>query len=469
MPSYRQTTTRRAPTSRVTYPAIQRYGGHGAYKRYTVPRRKAGGKGAYTVDNGPWANAGGFIGRSLGKAAFGRTAGDLGEWIGRRAFHYPAKLFGSGSYQQVSDEVVPGQTSRTIAPQVPTFSGGTKDDSVVISHREYLGDVITSSVAGKFNIQSFALNPSEVNTFPWLSNIVQPNYQQYKFDGLIFEFKSFSADALNSTNTALGSVFSCINYDYTDTDLASRYEVENTDWSASCKPSEDMLIPVECKPRQTGLGGLLYVINGNTVPSNADPKMYYLGKLWIGTTGFQGTSVNIGSLYVTYKIRLYKPVMTRPLSNALIFTTNRQTYDAASNIFGTTVYSSIYNSDSIGVTISGNVLTMNKSRLVIGQIFQLTAVWNGTVGATLASASITHSGATGFNYFSGYGLPYSWSNGSSSTVATLNNTFIITDNSKDVTITLGSGGTLPTGTNNVQILLTQICGIPLNQIGQYVP
>lgn len=91
MPSYsrypvtRRTTVRRPVMPR--YPAVQRYGGSGAYKRYTT-RRNVRGNGAYSVDNGPWANAGGFIGRSLGKAAFGRTAGDLGEWLGRRAFHY---------------------------------------------------------------------------------------------------------------------------------------------------------------------------------------------------------------------------------------------------------------------------------------------------------------------------------------------------------------------------------------------
>lgn len=469
MPAYRRTTTKRRAPARPMYPPIERYGGHGAYKRYTVPRRRAGGSGAYNVDNGPWANRGAGLGGAIGSYYGGPVGKAIGSWVGRRAFHYPAKLFGSGSYEQVGGEVLPGQQARTIAPQVPTFSGATKDDSVVISHREYLGDIITSSTPGAFNIQSFALNPSETNSFPWLSNIVQPNYQQYKFDGLIFEFKSFSADALNSTNTALGSVFSCINYDYTDADLSSRYEVENTDWSASCKPSEDMLIPVECKPRQTSLGGLLYVINGNTVPSNADPKMYYLGKMWIGTTGFQGTSVNIGSLYVTYKIRLYKPVMTRPLSNALIFTANRQTYDPATSIWGTVPFSSIYSADSIGVTFSGNVMRLNRSRLVIGQVFHLTVVWNGTAGANVAPTTITHSGAAGLNYFSGFGLPYTWSNGTSASLATLNNTFVIINNNQDVTITLGATATLPGGTNNVQIILTQICGIPLNQIGQYVP
>ena len=85
-----------------------------------------------------------------------------------------------------------------------------------------------------------------------------------------------------------------------------------------------MFIPVECDPKQTGLNnGLLYIINGNNVPTGADPKTYYLGKLFIGTTGLQGTSVNVGSLYVHYKVKLYKPVMTAPASNALVYTVPR--------------------------------------------------------------------------------------------------------------------------------------------------
>ena len=38
-----------------------------------------------------------------------------------------------------------------------------------------------------------------------------------------------SGDALNPTNTALGSVFSCINYDYNDDEFESRVEIENSD------------------------------------------------------------------------------------------------------------------------------------------------------------------------------------------------------------------------------------------------
>ena len=273
------------------------------------------------------------------------------------------------------------------------------DGSVIITHREYLGDIITSSTPGAFKIQSFGLNPSDTNSFPWLGNLAQPNFQQYKFEQLMFEFRTFSSDALNSTNTALGSVFACINYDYSDPDVASRYEVENTDWSRSCKPSESMLIPVECDPKLTGLNsGLLYIINGNTVPAGADPKTYYLGKMFIGTVGMQGASVNIGSLYVTYRIKLYKPFMTRPLSNALCASLTG-TVCTVANPFGTGPYVKAF--DSIGLSISGANLVLAQNRLLVGQVYCIVIEHFGDVTANLSRVNYSFVGLENFYGYAG--------------------------------------------------------------------
>lgn len=431
----------------------------------TQTRNTIRGKGAYTVQNGPWANRGANLGGLVGGYYGGPIGKAFGSWAGRRLFHYPAKLFGSGSYTMTNE----GTTK--LAPQVPEFVKNAKDNSVTITHREYLGDVITSGTAGAFKIQSYGLNPSEINTFPWLSNIAQPNFQQYKFDGMAFEFRSFSADALNSTNTALGSVFACINYDYTDSNPTSRYEVENTDWSRSSKPSDNFLVPVECENKQTAGNGLLYIVNGNNIPPNTDPKTYYLGKLWIGTTGFQGTNVNIGSLYVTYKVKLYKPLMTKPLSNALIFLSARSGATVGV-LWGPNEISNINNCDSIGVTINGNVLTMDNSRLVIGQIYLLNMEVTGGSNTCSCPTPTISSGASGINYFSdtnAYDATINNNPPVASTTTKINMSFVflITNNSAPITITL-SGGGYPTSPIS-QIGIFQICGIYPEQIGKYIP
>lgn len=440
--------------------------GQGAYKIRPYRPRLAG-RGAYTVNDGPWANRGASIGGAIGERYAGSVGRSVGSWIGRRAFHYPAKLFGSGSYG-ITDQV------DRLAPQVPVFEKG-EDDSVVICHREYIGDIITSSSANTFKIDNFALNPSEIGTFPWLNNLAQPNYQQFKFDGLVFEFKSFSADALNSTNTALGSVFAAINYDYSDTSLSSRYEVENMDWSMACKPSEHMMIPVECKPRQTSLGGLLYVVNGNNVPTGADPKMYYLGKLFIGTTGFQGTSVNIGSLYVTYKIRLYKAFMSRPLSNGLVSTIIRTGVDNT-NFLGTSTFASTYSCDTLGLTFTGTTMTISKKRLLIKDRFMVMLQYVGTAAANLVPPAIALSSGLVMLTFSTtsaggtYGsnvISSPMNTGITDKQVTSFSMLQVNDNSVDQVITY-SAATLPTS-GSLMIYIWQVCSLQTENVGTYVP
>ena len=440
-------------------------------RRVGATRQRLRGSGAYTLDDGPWAKRGAALGNVIGRYYGGALGGMAGSYLGRRLFHYPARLFGSGSYTQVN---APGARISRMAPQVPSFVNDSGDDSVCIVHREYLGDVITSGTAGAFSINSYGLNPSEVNTFPWLSNLAQPNYQQYKFEGLVFEFRSFSADALNSTNTALGSVFACINYDYTDQDLASRYEVENTDWSASCKPSEHMMIPVECKARQTSMNGLLYVINGNTIPPNTDPKTYYLGKLWVGTTGFQGTNVNIGSLYVTYKVRLYKPLMTPPLSNGLLALYTRQSATVAAP-FGTSTLSTDLTCDSWGVTFNsaGTVMTIDKSRLVVGQVFLVMLRYVGNITANLSRPNFALSSNL-MNYDIANGgannieeSPYPNVN-TGSQVLQYAFWLKVTDNSHNASLTGTATGTLPAPAT-CYFKLVQFCGFTPQNIGIYTP
>lgn len=385
----------------------------------------------------------------------------MGRYGGQALGKFVGNLLGTGDYIDASG-------SQVYAPDPPSFRKA--NDGVLVTHREYLGDIISSSVAGAFKIDGYALNPAESRTFPWLSNVCKESYQQYKFEQLMFEFRTFSADALNSTNTALGSVFACVNYDAADPAPGSRQEVENTDWSRSVKPSESMKCFVECDPKQTGLNqGLLYIVNGASIPPGTDLKTYILGRFFIGTVGCQGSSVNLGSLYVNYTVKLYKPFMTRPLASANILTQAREGCNA-SNMFGTSQYASIYNCDSLGVTFSGNVMTINNHKLQVGMRFLLQMYWSGTP-ANIVTPTITHSGGTGLNYpGTGYGSPFAWGpiTGTTTDKMSLCNVFVITNANQNFTLTFGGGATIPAGSVSVQIILTQINGIPIEQIGNFV-
>lgn len=465
MPYLPNSSTRRRPQTRRT-----QYSGNGAYRKAPVKRRRTyDGKGAYTLDNpGPFGKAGRFIGGALGNAAYGQPGQMLGSKAGLYLGHKVGKLFGSGSY------TYDGSGTSVLAPDVPKFA--VRDDYVTIAHREYLGDIITSATAGAFRIDSFDLNPASSNTFPWLSNIAGPNYQQYKFDGCIFEFRSFSADALNSTNTALGSVSACINYDYSDSDPRSRYDIENTDWSGACKPSENMTIPVECKPSQTGMNGLLYVLNTPGLPPNVDPKTYFMGKLFIATSGFQGTSVNIGSLYVTYKVRLYKPLMSPPLSLAhLVFKTRVNPTPASP--FGTALSTdeTLYNCDTLGVDFpQSNTMRWNRKHLIVGQVFMVDFLWQGAVTADLSRPNFTLSAnlepltLTDGGFAVTESAPFPNTNTGSSRII-LSLAVRVTGNNIDATFVGTNTGLLPAGpAAAVKIRITQISSANPLTIGNVI-
>lgn len=185
-------------------------------------------------------------------------------------------------------------------------------NATVISHKEYLGDIITSSTAGSFNIQSFQINPGLAGTFEWLAQIAM-NYEQYVMEGLLFCFKSMSADALSSTNTALGTVVMATNYNPYNAAFTSKAEMEAYEFSTSFKPSDSQIHPVECSPFQTPVSELY--VRATAIPSGADARLYDLGTFYIATTGFQGTSVNIGELWVTYQVALLKPKLYQALGN----------------------------------------------------------------------------------------------------------------------------------------------------------
>jgi len=260
------------------------------------------GSGAYTYNNpGPW----GRYGRAIGGMVGGKYGGPLGAAMGSKLgsyAHYLGKIFGSGDYvtspDQVKFNVLVNES------QIPQFV--SSKEAIRIRHREFLGDVISSSVAGAFQIQQFPINPGQSVTFEWLSQVCGSTFQQYRVNGMVFEFRTMSADALNSVNTALGSVVMATDYDSADSPFTTKSQMENTEFGVSCKPSSCMIHAIECAKNQTSVSELY--IRAGAVPSGKDIRFYDLGQFYIATVGCQGTSVNLGELWVSYDITVFKAI-----------------------------------------------------------------------------------------------------------------------------------------------------------------
>jgi len=340
----------------------------------TYHRRTVRGRGDYTMD--PEASFGhrygGLIGSKLGELAGGSLQGLL------------AAVTGLGDYQVKENVFLDGRLPEMI--NMPA-GGGT-----VIRFQEYLGDVTTSPTIGEFDIQSYEINAANPETFPFLSQIAA-NYEQYCFEGIIFQYKSTSADALNSTNTALGSVMMATQYDSLDPVFDSKLDMLNYEFSSSCKPSEDVLHMVECAPRQTSVSEL-YTLYNQGVPSNADPRLYNLGRFSIATIGFQAANVRVGQLHVTYQVRLLKPKLFVSLGKTSLFslhTLGNGTAPVFSNTEPLGISSSIpdanIKSNTSEVIIEPTKITLPASSAKLA--YRIEAYWYGTVAVAITMPTVS--------------------------------------------------------------------------------
>jgi len=248
------------------------------------------------------------FGAGVSAAGFGQFAGAasaLGGAIGQKFFD----ITGYGDYTVNKNSLLSGTV-----PSVGNSS--SHSDGLTISHREYLGDVITSKTAGDFAIASYTLNPNEPQTWEWLAQIAC-NYEEWVPEGILFYFKSTSGDALDSVNTALGTVIMATNYNPYNADFTSKAEMESYEFCTNGPPSCDLIHMVECDPHAGAIS--TYFMSSLNSSANAgimDARFSQLGKFFIATTGFQGTSVNIGELWVTYQVTLLKPKLYESLGLA---------------------------------------------------------------------------------------------------------------------------------------------------------
>lgn len=287
----------------VSKPAVR---GRGSYHaRTTVSHaakpRKIRGRGDYKKDYG--SRLGSVIGEGLqelltqlgGIAGIGRAVAGVGDYV--RA---PWEIKSNSLMSMGND---------------PPEIINSKSGGVIVRHREYLKDIVTSPTAGEFQVEQFPIQPGNYETFPWLYQIAQ-NFEQYQLRGMIFEFKSTSADALNSVNTALGTVVMATEYDSSKPGFVNKSQMENHQYGMSAKQSCSMLHPIECAAHQSTLE-TLYVRTASESSPDTDIRMYDFGNFSIATVGQQGTSVNIGELWVTYEIELLKPQLRSAGGDAL--------------------------------------------------------------------------------------------------------------------------------------------------------
>nr|WPR18616.1 MAG: capsid protein [Skomarfal virus 9] len=186
---------------------------------------------------------------------------------------------------------------------VPSF--GVMGAETRVRHREYLQDIVVPATPTAFTNRSFTINPGNTTTFPWLSTIAG-NYQQYKINGMIMEFKTLSSDI--TAGGALGSVILATNYNVLDTAFADKVHMENAQFSVSAKPSCSQIHTIECAPMESSTLVKYVRDASSSTTASQDARLYDMGLFQLATAGLPGSAgAVLGELWISYDISLYKP------------------------------------------------------------------------------------------------------------------------------------------------------------------
>ena len=264
------------------------------------------------------ANAGIIGANYMGVPWLAPAAAQLGLAFGQRI----KDITGYGAYHVGKNSLYDGATNVPNISNPPIIEGGT-----LISHKEFIGDVISSPTAKAFSISSFVINPTNEFLWEFLCQIAC-NYDEWIPQGIAICFKSTSGNALSSVDTSLGSVVIATLYNPYAMPLNTKNEMESTQYCSRGSPAEDLIHFIECDPWQGSIS--TYFMNMNDGP---DKRFSQLGTVYVATVGCQGTNVNLGELWITYQVTLLKPKLWQSLNNATDYLW--LTYNGVPTVFDT--------------------------------------------------------------------------------------------------------------------------------------
>lgn len=352
---------------------------------------------------------GGAIGRFAGTMAkpmvseylgpaIAEAAPSVGESMGKMGGSLFKRVTGMGDYTVHSNSILfPDKL-------VPQFG----EDSIRVKKRELIAIIDAYS---SFTNLAIPIQPGLDTSFPWLSKIAA-NYEQYRFNGLIYQYVSTTSDAIASTtNLALGTVGMATDYDANDPAFVNLPQMLGSMYSNSGKPSENIMHAIECDPKQQAQK--LYYVRTGDAPSNSDLRLYDLGLFQLAWQG-PAAYTDAGQLWVTYDVTFTKSVQNNQLgfdlntdkyslvapAVAAAFGTSR-TLDEGSNL-GTTVSNTVISFpptlssgyymityQAIGASTAVNAPTWTGANCTL-----VTGIWNNN-----ADNNITNSGTTSTKYF----------------------------------------------------------------------
>jgi len=314
------------------------------------------------------------------------SAGEiLGKKLGMFAGRLLGRITGSGDYQT---NLPPGglPIEETMVPQ---FIKSENSRETRIRHREFVGNVYASSVAGAFLNTSYAFNPGNALMFPWLATIAQ-HYDQWEPHGAVIIFKTLTSTY--AASQSLGTVVIASDYDVYDPSYNSKVDMANSEFAVSGNAAQSLMHPIECNAGER-MTKVLTV--GNGLYTAVDNKRFFdLANVQIASEGCLANQL-LGELWVTYDLSFYKPQIPLDPGGLMIA---HQFYTAnlslVNNPFGGVLQVSPYGTPDLLSGIGSNYIRFSDK--YVGYYFLVQVRGITTFGAA-ANLTWTYTGVTSSN------------------------------------------------------------------------
>jgi hypothetical protein len=228
---------------------------------------------------------------------------DLGSLVGKGVTSL-AKWLGVGAYSVNNNTIIGAGGS------VPSMH--STNDSIIVRHREYVGDVISSTT---FSSVSIPLNPGIATSYPWLSKIASA-FQQYSIKGMVIEYIP-EVSEIAANEVSLGFVVLAAEYRTDLPSFPSLNQALESQFAVSVKPNCPSSLAIECDPNQSPYKS--WYVRTNSVPSGEDVKTFDFVNLNVLVGNNQTGSVVLGQIWNTYEIELYRPTAFLDPPNTIFF------------------------------------------------------------------------------------------------------------------------------------------------------
>lgn len=403
--------------------------GRGAYRSKPVAVRR---KPARIKGNGDYkASVGYQIGSAIGGA------------LGYGAQHLIKYMTGFGDYKISHNSLMGGVYD-------PPELRNLRDRGVVVRHREYIADIVASS---SFTNTAYPINPGLGASFPWLSQVAEA-FEEYYITGMVYEYKTLSADYTTASSAALGYVVMATQYNVLNVNFPDKKTMENYEFSNSAKPSESFIHPIECKKSVTPVSELF--VRTGAIPSGADQRLYDQGTFQIATGGNSGSGI-LGELWVTFEIVFCKPKLVTAIGYQLLTDHFQLQASSVTNSKPLSAAAARQAGSNIGCTISAAGVTIVFPASVNDGNYLLTYNVSGDSGSVVAPAITTSAGVSLLSIWKNDTVS-NVSNTGGSTTTTFIMMFIIQIVASSVTVSFGTGGTLLANITSGDLWITQING-----------